>query len=353
MKSGHVRLALVLLVLLALLFYRFSQVPQGGQVAELTEEEAAALAAADGLLFCFWNVENFFDDQDDKRGTADEPYDNWFATERQALEQKLDHLCRVLLKMNDGRGPDILALVEVESVRAAELLKDALNQRLNNPVLNYRHVLMKNLHAGRHIAPAIITRLPAYADRTKLLGKRQRILEGHIQLHGHELVVLATHWTSRLTDEKGDARARYADQIYGAFRAMHSTNPDVDVLICGDFNDPPDAESVTKHLHAAAKLGGRSSGPRLLNLLADKDPDEYGTHYYRRWWIFDQIVVSPGMLEDAGWRCDPQSLHVERSLHRDRDKQRRPWRFGDHNDKGPRGYSDHFPVTVRLRVQGS
>src|SRR5262249_15573643 len=250
----------------------------------------------------------------------------WFARDPKALEQKLDNLCKAVLNMNGGRGPDILAIVEVESVRAAELLQEALNKRLD-PAQHYKHVLMKELTAGRHIAPAILTRLPVRADRTKLLGKRQRILEGHIHVNGHELVVVASHWTSRLSDEKGEARARYADQIYGAFQAMHKNNRHVDVLICGDFNDPPDAESVTQHLHATGSVGAvkkNGAPPRLLNLMAEKDPAQFGTHYYRKWWIFDQLVVSPGMLDNAGWSCDPKSVHVENSLVRPGDKQRRP-----------------------------
>ena len=94
------------------------------------------------------------------------------------------------------------------------------------------------------------TRLPVKADRTKLVGKRQRILEGHVVVNGHELVVLASHWTSRLTDDDGTSRARYADQIYDAFGALHKKDRNADVLICGDFNDPPDAPSVTEHLRA-------------------------------------------------------------------------------------------------------
>src|SRR5436190_692069 len=84
-------------------------------------------------------------------------------------------------------------------------------------------------------APAIITRLPVLKERTQLLGKRQRILEGHIVVNDQELVVLATHWTSRLSDAKGQARAHYADVIYGRFLGMFKRNPKVDLLICGDF----------------------------------------------------------------------------------------------------------------------
>src|SRR5207237_4742330 len=121
-----------------------------------------------------------------------------------ALREKLDHLSAALVKMNDGKGPDIFAGVEVESERAAELLRDALNKRLSDPALHYTHILMRELSGGRHIAPMILTRLPVEANRTQLLGHRQRILEGHVTVNGHDLAILASHWTSRLTDQGGD-----------------------------------------------------------------------------------------------------------------------------------------------------
>ena len=71
-------------------------------------------------LFCHWNVENFFDDKNDKRhNKADQEFDEWFANDKQALNLKLAKLTEALLRMNDGHGPDILAICEVESTRAA------------------------------------------------------------------------------------------------------------------------------------------------------------------------------------------------------------------------------------------
>src|SRR5262245_6882368 len=82
-------------------------------------------------LFCFWNVENLFDDQEDDRlQGADQEYDRWFARDHAALEFKLARLSQALLEMNGGRGPDIIALAEVENQRAADLLTNALNSRL-------------------------------------------------------------------------------------------------------------------------------------------------------------------------------------------------------------------------------
>src|SRR5262249_25238998 len=136
----------------------------------------------------------------------------------------------------------------------------------------------------------------------------------------------------------------------------HQANPKVDFLVCGDFNDPPDDESVVKHLHAignADEVRRGAAEPLLLDLMAGKDPNRFGTHYHHQWYIFDQIVVSPGMLDDIGWSCAPDSVHVVNTLVQPTDKHRRPWSFGSEREKRPRGYSDHFPVTVRLRVQDS
>jgi endonuclease/exonuclease/phosphatase family metal-dependent hydrolase len=324
-----------------------------------TGAPAPVLATSDGYLFCFWNVENLFDDHDDHRESkADREYDTWFAREHAALQLKLDHLSEALVKLNGGKGPDILALAEVESMRAAQLLQEALNQRLDDPALHYEHVLMKDLSAGRHIAPAILTRLPVKKERTRLHGSGLRILEGHIEVNGHDLVVIASHWTSRVSDERGDRRGKYGDQIYGIFKGMWKSNPKVDLLVCGDFNDTPDSAAVRKHLRATGDLQAvlqPQADPSLYNLFADKEAGAgFGTHYYAgNWYIFDEIVVSPGLLDEEGWTCERESVRTVNSLMRPGDKHRRPWRFGNERDSGQRGYSDHFPVTVRLRVQGS
>jgi endonuclease/exonuclease/phosphatase family metal-dependent hydrolase len=308
-------------------------------------------------LFCFWNVENLFDDQlNPKALRADKEFDHWFAEDAATRQLKYDNLSKALTELNDGRGPDILAVAEVESERAAELLRDALNQRLRDPALHYKHVLFKDPHGGRHIATAILTRLPVLANRTQLLGRRLRILEAHLEVEGQELVVIASHWTSRVSDHEGEGRDKYAEIIYRRFAALYRRDPNVDFLVCGDFNDPPDDDSVVKHLHGVADPAAvRQSGdePLLLNLFGDKDPKQCGTHYYSgKWYIFDQILVSRGMLDDKGWSCDVASAGTVNHLTQPRDRQKRPWRFGTERDKFARGYSDHFPVTVRLRVQG-
>jgi endonuclease/exonuclease/phosphatase family metal-dependent hydrolase len=307
-------------------------------------------------LLCFWNVENLFDDRNDDRSPDDEPYDNWFARDPEALRLKLRHLSEALVALNGGRGPDILATVEVESLRAAGLLRDALNERLADPRLHYKTILMNEVNAGRHIAPAVITRLPADAAAARLLGTKLRVLETRISVNGYDLTLVASHWTSRLTDKTGSRRERYADAIYRAYRDRAARDPDVDFLVCGDFNDSPDESSVVRHLHTTGDRSAVSydvTAGLLLNLMADKDPREFGTHVRAgQRYIYDQVIVSRGMLDPAGWSCDPDSVRTVDTLTRPGDRSRRPWRFGHEKDSTyARGYSDHFPVTVRLTVQ--
>src|SRR5438477_9295224 len=47
---------------------------------------------ASSYYFCFWNLENFFDDQNDHRTGPDEEYDLWFSEDKGDFEKKLKHL---------------------------------------------------------------------------------------------------------------------------------------------------------------------------------------------------------------------------------------------------------------------
>ena len=88
--------------------------------------------------------------------------------------------------------------------------------------------------------------------------------------------------------------------------------------------------------------------------MAGKDPNQFGTHYYSKPLIYDHICVSPGLLDAAGWTCDVTSIQtVTEGMIKSGAKRRQPWRFGNEKDTIARGYSDHFPVVVKLKVAGN
>jgi endonuclease/exonuclease/phosphatase family metal-dependent hydrolase len=333
--------------------------PQAGTTPASSTEDGT-------VFFCWWNVENLFDDKDDKRNSIDEEYDNPFAKDEKLRNLKLDRIASTLLAMNDGNGPDVMALCEVENVRSAELLMATMNKKLNDAgkdkKLEYKNVVMRNLDAGRHIAPAVITRMNVAPQLTRMHGNKLRILESHLYVNGHDLCIIASHWTSQLKQRDGSdgdaGREKYAIAIYEAFRAAAKKNVDCDFLVCGDFNDTPDAEPVAKVLGAIGdrtKVKPTDNEPYLLNLLGGKDPNKFGTLFYSgKPLIYDHICVSPGLLDSKGWSVEPDTVQTYTTgLMRKGATRREPWRFGSPENplkESDRGYSDHFPVTVRLKV---
>ena len=87
--------------------------------------------------------------------------------------------------------------------------------------------------------------------------------------------------------------------------------------------------------------------------MANWNGDPPGTiHGKGRWSVFDHICVTRGMLDDKGWSCDPKTAQVFAPRGFRRGKHGEPFAFGKRSHDGPRGYSDHFPVTVQLSVAG-
>src|SRR5262249_6155431 len=64
-----------------------------------------------------WNLENLFDTEDDPKVEGDEEFtpDGPKKWTPERLEIKLNNLASIIRKMNDGKGPDVLGVCEVEN----------------------------------------------------------------------------------------------------------------------------------------------------------------------------------------------------------------------------------------------
>src|SRR5215207_1430041 len=85
-------------------------------------------AGAEEFFIGSWNLENLFDTKDDPSIKGDEEYmpesaKHWT---KERLEIKLKNLAKVISKMNDGKGPDVLGVCEVENREVVEMLFEQL-----------------------------------------------------------------------------------------------------------------------------------------------------------------------------------------------------------------------------------
>ena len=83
---------------------------------------------ADEFFIGSWNLENLFDTKDDPSVKGDEEYTPESAKHwtKERLDIKLKNLAKIISKMNDGKGPDVLGVCEVENRQVVEMLVEQL-----------------------------------------------------------------------------------------------------------------------------------------------------------------------------------------------------------------------------------
>jgi predicted extracellular nuclease len=264
---------------------------------------------ADELYIASWNVENLFDLKDDLGIELDEEFTpasskRWTA---ERLETKLSNLAGVIRKMNDGRGPDVLGLCEVENRLVVEMLvaklaalgrsyqivhRDSPSDRGIDCALIYDAAEFKLADSRFHFVDAENTR---------------DIVEANLQRGGDTLYVFVNHWPSRGNDEW--QRIKAATVLRDRLEQVFAADDNADVVLLGDFNDESENVSLTKFLLASPNRDNLPVGS-LYNTTAPIEQEGKGTFVWdNKWELIDHIIVSQGMLGDAGFKWKPFSSH--------------------------------------------
>ena len=174
---------------------------------------------------------------------------------------------------------------------------------------------------------------------------------------------MANHWPSRSGGQYASEPFRmlagetHAYIVSKMLDEKHGGDKKLPIISMGDFNDEPFNRSMQEYL-----LGSRDPGQvrysrsgHMLNLMwplmQGHDPGSY--LYSSVWHMLDQFLVSYGMLRnESGVRVEPASVAIFKPEIM-RGKSGRARRFNRPSEKrgaDADGYSDHFPITVLVRV---
>lgn len=158
------------------------------------------------------------------------------------------------------------------------------------------------------------------------------------------LYICLSHWPSQRHPDNEHLRIECAKYLYQQFAE------DKRIVMIGDFNDEPHAPSINGHLATRdpqrAHFYQRMFNPSWLFFSGDvtNTVGAFGTARYKggltRWKTFDQIMVSPKLLnpDDGGL--------VLASVHRFDDI------FHQYNPAGPmRARFDHLPIAAQFRSE--
>lgn len=337
-----------------------------GACATQTGAPSPATAAVSIMTF---NVENLFDNVDDP-GKDDRTYLPLAAKQNdehraacnkidvarwreqcldwdwsdELVTRKLALTAQAILQVDGGRGPDILALQEVENI--------AILNRLRRDYLQaagYREPILIEGSDLRGIDVAFLTRLPVVgratlhpltfpAEFANRVDDTRGILQATFKLpDGSLLTGFAAHFPAPF--HPTEMRIAAYERLNSLLAALPIDRP---VFAAGDFNttfvENRDKDMLERfarpHWTIAHELG---CGTNCR-----------GTAYYARddtWSFLDMLLWSPARSGAAGWDIQPGSVRIANEFAEQRKADGTPNRF---DGVSMSGVSDHWPLLMRI-----
>ena len=281
------------------------------------------------------------------------------------LDKKMYNLSRIIRMMNNGNGPDILGVCEVENQQVLEEMVGKYLSDLDYEIAYLESPDNRGIDNGLIFKSDKFTLLSLQADTVHLSdGWPTRLIFGVNLLtnEDEQISVFVNHWPSRSGGqvESEPKRIAAAQTLRSAVDRIFSSDENANIFIIGDFNDDPVDVSVLETLHAypikcdslPADFEMNSEG-ELFNLSYEKFENGMGSFKYKDTWnMLDQIIVSGSLIigNDINYICN--SLEVFKpDLIVTQSGQYEGTPFPTYGGKKYLGgYSDHFPVVAQFRI---
>jgi Endonuclease/Exonuclease/phosphatase family len=311
------------------------------------------------MVVAWWNLENLFDTVDDpdplpRFGTDDEflPEGARQWTDER-YEKKLENLAGAIRSMNDGRGPDIMGVCEIEHEHILQELIQRYLPDLGYATAYHESPDARGIDIGFLYRAELMTatstgfrKVPHPADEPP----SRDIFYVVFDTRWGPLVCIGNHWPSRRggAAESEFRRISAARVCRALIDSILSVSPEADIVILGDFNDEPGDLSIHTYLRA---VGNRDSVamPHSYLLLQCMSGDDGTYNYHGDWNMLDQCVLSPGLLDSEGFGYDHVEIYKPPFLLEQSGRYAGyPFpTYGGQRYLG--GYSDHLPILLFLR----
>lgn len=321
-----------------------------------------------------YNVENLFDTQHDEgkddytfmplsakadpqvRANCERISNNYYRQEcletdwsEAVLQKKLDRVASVIQQINDGRGPDIQILVEVENKNVLETLRTTRLQKSE-----YQTSVLLEGPDTRGIDTAVLSRFPqwdqprmhviplkAEKSEDEFAAKHTRgILETRLVLpDGQKIAVFSLHFPSQANPSYlRKAAAEYLNKL------QKDLPNDVLAIAGGDFNITTEEDEKSGHYSQIL-----NSQWLVSHKIGCKSCE--GSHYFhprREWSFLDALLFSKSMdlaTPGAKWKVDAESIRTPAASIYQLNRFGTPARFKEKDDVG---VSDHLPMYAEI-----
>lgn len=304
-----------------------------------------------------YNVENLFDTFDDPlindQDFLPEGNQKW-TLER--YQKKLKDLARVL----DTLNADILSVCEVENIK---VMQDLAKQpqiakykykvaHINSP--DARGIDVGFLYKSKAMKVLTLTAIPVTKPENSNFKTRDILWMKARLSSGDTVHFFSNHWPSRREGEEESRPNRIlaAKALRKVIDGIYKENSNANIVIGGDFNDMPN--DLTISLYLGADADGTGNGKLVNPFLPMYEAGDGSYKYKNEWNMLDQLIISTSLYNTSNkLSYIPNSAKVFRAPFME-DKNPKylgnPFRtYAGKNYLG--GYSDHFPVLIKLKAQ--
>lgn len=318
----------------------------------------------DTFYIASWNIENLFDANDDFN-KEDEEFlpDGTKEWTQKKIDVKMEKLSQVIKWMNNGNGPDILGVQEVEHKHLLETLLKRYFSDKNYKIAYAESPDMRGIDNG----------LIYNADRFKVLSVEpifvelpnnhptRYILEVEFESrnNGAKFLVYVNHWPSRGGGEEKSRpnRIKAAKVLRAKIDSLYRVDKNKNIVILGDFNDELSNRSLSEVLWVQEFTCSTIINPkRLYDLSYEEFKAGNGTYLYQGDWnMLDHMIISNGLLSDGRikYLCNSFELIKPSFMLTKYGKYKGAATptFGGRRYLG--GYSDHIPVGAKFILVSS
>ncbi|MFO7880441.1 MAG: endonuclease/exonuclease/phosphatase family protein [Bacteroidota bacterium] len=328
----------------------------------LTAMTAAQEAKYKVTTVAFYNLENLFDTINDPDIYLNEEFtpegDKNYNTRK--YESKLENLSSVIEKVGADltkQPPVICGISEIENKSVVEdLVNETCLEKYNYGIVHYdspdeRGVDVGMIYRKDFFEVTSSASYPVKFDFDTTDNTRDQLLVSG-KLDGEEMHFIVVHWPSRGGGEMASRPKRNAagDVARHIVDSLLKEDENAKIMVMGDFNDNPTDESLQDHLSAKGKKRNLENDD-LFNPMAELYKDGVGSGAYRdKWYLFDMVIVSQGLLEDPkeGYSFYKAHIYNEPFLRQSKGRFKGyPYRSFV-GDTWMGGYSDHFPAYIYL-----
>ncbi len=312
----------------------------------------------------FYNQENLFDTCHDE-GKKDYEYLPNKGWNGMKYTNKLRNMSKALADMGTDVLPNVgcafIGLSEVENHKVLDALVDPAPLKARN--MKYVHIEGPD---RRGIDCALLYNPSLFSVKNvKLLPYVQELAKDSAfftrgfltvrgEMAGDDVAVIVCHWPSRFSGPF--YRESAARQVKVIKDSLLNVNQEMKIFVMGDMNDDPVNKSMHVYLQAKPEISQVGAGDMYnpwYNVLAKEGK---GTLFYSgNWNLFDQIVITPNLLNKDAKKKDYSSLKYWKSHIFRRDyliQQEGQYKGAPlRTTAGGRwlnGYSDHLPVVMYL-----